>query len=88
MKRPKFLMLRLIGSGQISLDAALALPSEYKEAVHHAERLYLRDLPSIPLFSMPGVLVISADSCFEGETITERDFFDFLVNYGAEDGCP
>jgi len=73
---------------QACSNAALALPSEYKEAVHHAERLYLRDLPSIPLFSMPGVLVISADSCFEGETITERDFFDFLVNYGAEDGCP
>ena len=69
-------------------NAVLALPSESAEAVHQAELLFLNDLPAIPLFSIPRLMVASGAICFEREISAEKDFFGLLEYYEMDGGCP
>jgi peptide/nickel transport system substrate-binding protein len=63
----------------------LALPDELEGAVQQSETIYLEVLPAVPLFSTPGGMVLPANSCFEEEIYTEKDFFAQLVHY---EKCP
>ncbi|HEY9121551.1 MAG TPA: ABC transporter substrate-binding protein [Brevefilum sp.] len=66
-------------------EAILALPDEVERAMKLSEEIFLTTLPAVPLFSMPKVMVIPADSCYESEIASESDFFANLVNFGD---CP
>ena len=70
---------------QACSDAALALPDEYSGAVSSAEQNFLSVMPSIPLFSIPQVVVASSDVCFVGSFSSELELFESLRYYHT---CP
>jgi peptide/nickel transport system substrate-binding protein len=63
------------GFDQSCTKAALALPDEFPDAVSSAEQNYLSLMPSIPLFSMPQVVVASSNVCFGRKFLSELDLF-------------
>jgi peptide/nickel transport system substrate-binding protein len=67
--------------------ATLALPEKRGGAIYEAERAYLDALPSVPLFSIPRVMVLPADDCESGESVTESEFFQQLEEYQLGPGC-
>ena len=67
--------------------ANLALPEDFDEAIHQAEKKFLDVLPAVPLFSMPRVLVMTADGCENGEISTESEFFRQLGEYQLGPDC-
>ena len=62
-------------------EAVLALPDEVEAVVGESEKMFLKTLPAVPLFSMPKVMVIPASSCYANEIITESNFFTHLAYF-------
>ncbi len=69
-------------------NAALALPGEKEEAVRQSELVYLRELPAVPLISIPRVMVIPGDGCFSREISTESEFYADITHFGIGAMCP
>jgi ABC-type oligopeptide transport system substrate-binding subunit len=67
--------------------ANLALPEDFDEAIHQAEKKFLDVLPAVPLFSMPRVMAMTADGCENGEISTESEFFRQLGEYQLGPDC-
>ncbi len=67
--------------------ASLALPVAREEALYEAEKVFLSQLPAIPLFSLPKVMVLPANTCESGEIVKESDFFEQLEEYQFGQGC-
>jgi peptide/nickel transport system substrate-binding protein len=74
-----------VGYDQVCCDAALALPDVFPDVVTSAEQSYLSLMPSIPLFSVPQVIVASPIACFTRAFSTELELFESLAYY---DLCP
>ena len=70
---------------QACSDAALALPGEFGELVSTAEQRFLDEMPSIPLFSPPEMVVMSVDWCMQKNVSSENGFFSLFANI---DRCP
>lgn len=73
------------GYDQSCVDAALALPEKFSSAVSDAEQRFLSVMPSIPLFSIPQVVITSSTVCFASEFSSEMELFSTLTYY---DLCP
>ena len=67
--------------------ATLALPGAAEDAIHQAERAFLDALPSVPLFSNPGLMVVPADGCVNDTIATESDFFRQLEDFQMGTDC-
>ncbi len=66
-------------------DAVLSLPEEFSHAVSDAEQRFLSEMPSMPLFSIPQVVVASSNACFAREFTSALELFKSLAYY---DLCP
>jgi peptide/nickel transport system substrate-binding protein len=66
-------------------EVILALPDEVEWAVAHSENMFLTALPAVPLFSMPKIMVVPADSCYENEIASESSFFANIAHF---ENCP
>jgi len=69
-------------------DAALALPGEKQTAVRQSELEYLNSLPAVPLFSIPKMMVLPSDGCFEEDISTEGELFGSIAHFGIGEMCP
>jgi peptide/nickel transport system substrate-binding protein len=68
-------------------DATLALPGGAAGALGRAEAIYLDTLPAIPLFSVPQVIVASADLCAREAVLSEVNFFSQLADASLGGVC-
>lgn len=66
-------------------DAAFALLPDNSQTVFNAEQLFLSEMPSVPLFSTPEIVVSSAKVCFDREGSSEQEIFTSLAYYND---CP
>jgi peptide/nickel transport system substrate-binding protein len=69
-------------------EAVLALPGEREEAIQQAELAFLNNLPAVPLFSIPKIMVIPASWCADFEISSEEDFFEGISTFGIGEMCP
>ena len=69
-------------------DSALALPGELQEAYGEAERIFIAQLPVVPLLSAGKVMVFSSQRCPSDDILTDANFFNVIKWTADEKDCP
>lgn len=73
---------------QACASAELAWDAAREAAIQEAERLFLSQLPAVPLFSSPEVMVFSPHFCEEERLTSGKGFINTIENFMGDKNCP
>ena len=76
------------GYDQACATASLALGEERAPAIQAAELAFLTNLPALPLFSQPKVMIFSPALCVEDGLTEGKGFFNGLERLTGDKNCP
>lgn len=73
---------------QACTSAGLAWDAAREAALQEAERIFLNQLPAVPLFSNPEVMIFSPKFCEEEILTSGKGFFNTIENLMGDKNCP